>query len=497
MKRLVAGLLVAFVPATADANPWDLYGFNPRAMGMAGAATAVADDFTAVYYNPAALTATGEGGFGFGYSYSKPQLSLNYDRPESQRSILGVEAPDADGVTFGGTFTLGGSKLAGRLAGGIALNIPTTSLLSGQALDPATPQWSMYQALPRRLVAALSFGAQPFDFLSIGAGFQIMAGVTGRLDYELDPVVGQFTQKSVSFDIEPIAAPIVSMELRPLDGLRLAFTWRGAIDSKVDLPVDLEITDLADLAVTTLFRVQYSPHRLNWGASYEHKPWGLLVALDLNWALWSKAPDPSATAALDVSGDLFEETGFDQALDVPAPGRERTVDLAYSNVLELKVGAEQRLDWLVLRAGYAITPTPAPRQTSGTNYVDGTRHTLSAGAGVRFQDPLGALARPLSIDAAAGLGLIASRRHDKVTPDDPVGGYSASGRIWMMSVSLRYEYGEAASSAAPLSETPPPAAALAPLDEPDDAPVLAPTRTATTAEVDPPLPEGDNADDGE
>ena len=134
--------------------------------------------------------------------------------------------------------------------------MPTGSLLAGQALDPAIPQWYMYQSLPRRIVAALGVGASPWKWLSIGVSAQILAGVEGELDYELDIVAGQLSKKSVTFDIQPTAAPIAGFEVRPWDGLRFGFSYRAPIDSKVDLPVDLAVTGVADLVVTTFFRVQ-------------------------------------------------------------------------------------------------------------------------------------------------------------------------------------------------------------------------------------------------
>ncbi|MBZ0253679.1 MAG: hypothetical protein K8I02_10100, partial [Candidatus Methylomirabilis sp.] len=51
---LAMGLLVASA-APARASWQDLYGFGSRSMGLAGAATAAADDYSAVYYNPAGL----------------------------------------------------------------------------------------------------------------------------------------------------------------------------------------------------------------------------------------------------------------------------------------------------------------------------------------------------------------------------------------------------------------------------------------------------------
>lgn len=449
-ERILVVLALLAVPATAEANPWELFGFNARAIGMGGAHTAMTDDFTAVHYNPAALTVATEAGFGFGYNLARPNLSLDFDRAE--RAIADLEPPTSDGITFGTHFPMGGDRFRNRVVLGLAISVPTSSVLNGQALDPATPHWYMYQSLPRRIVASLGLGVMPVEWLSIGLGVQLLAGVEGRLDYELDVVAGRFSRKSVVFDIAPHAAPLAGIELRPFEGLRFGVSYRASIQSDVDLPVDLTVTGIADLSVTNVFNVQFAPHQLSFGISYELAELDLLFGADVVYALWSGAPDPSPNSTLDVGGELFEGTGLDNAFDTPAPGQERSVDLAFRNTLTPRFGAEKRFGPWAVRAGYAVRPSPAPLQTSGTNYVDATTHQLSLGGGVRFQDPLGALANPLLVDVGAALHYVAPRDYGKVDAQDPVGGYRASGTIVVVGLSLRYALDEApvANPPAPL-----------------------------------------------
>src|SRR5690606_7916493 len=133
----------------AHANPWDLYGFNPRARGMGSAQTVATDDFTGVYYNPASLTIADDPSFGFAFLLSRPRLRIEFDQ---EPEIGDLRPPGADGVTFGTVFPFGGPRGKRRAAVGLAINVPTSSLLDGQALDPAIPHWYMFQALPRRIV---------------------------------------------------------------------------------------------------------------------------------------------------------------------------------------------------------------------------------------------------------------------------------------------------------------------------------------------------------
>jgi long-chain fatty acid transport protein len=45
-------LFVVLRQRPCQANPLDMYGFGSRAIGMGGAFTGLADDYSAVFYNP-------------------------------------------------------------------------------------------------------------------------------------------------------------------------------------------------------------------------------------------------------------------------------------------------------------------------------------------------------------------------------------------------------------------------------------------------------------
>lgn len=446
MLGVVAWGLAASRPAAASF--FDVYGFNPRALAMAGAQGAVADDFTALYYNPAGLTAGERALFGMALSFTRNALFI--DSALASPTPAPRDPPHATTITFGGHFPLSGERTLPKVALAFAVAVPTSSLLAGRAFDPAIPHWSMYEALPERLVALLGIGIEPIPGLSFGASAQFLASLFGRLDYELDVVAGRFTRKTVSFDIEPRLAPILGVEARFVPGLRAGFSWRGTIQTDVGIPVVLDLTGLARLDVTTDFTVQYTPHELTWSLAYRVPELELLLALDLSYALWSAAPDPSTASIIDVGGELLDAAGLGDALDAPAPGQERRVELGYRNVLVPRFGLEKELGPLALRAGYAVRPSPAPRQTSGTNYLDGTAHHLSLGASLRLEDPLGFLRNPIVLDLSGGWLFHPTREHPKASVSDPVGDLSAGGSVFVVGLGFRYAYGESR-----LSETRP------------------------------------------
>lgn len=417
---LIAGL--GLPVRIARANPWELYGFNARALAMANAHTALADDFTAIFYNPGALTARSNPGFGIGYTIAAPQLS--FDFAQKDREVEAVEPPRSDGLTFGLRLPLG----TPRIALALGLSFPTSSLLSGQALDPVVPHWYMIHALPRRMVGALGLGVRPHQLIGIGVAFQILGGVDGELEYRADPLTGEFFRRSVVFDIKPVAAPIVGLELGEHRGVRLGLTWRGPLETTVDLPLDLELIGVADVALSTLFTVQYNPHQLSAGASLRWPGVNLNLTVDLTWAFWSAAPDPAVDSRIWVSGELVEGP----------PDAPRSVDLGFSDVLIPRFGIERRVREFAFRAGYSFRPSPAPRQTSGSNYVDGDAHMFTFGTGVELRNPAGLDRDLLSIDIGGAVFWYPSRAHSKSDPDDPVGSFTAGGTTMALAITLRY-----------------------------------------------------------
>jgi hypothetical protein len=78
--------------------------------------------------------------------------------------------------------------------------------------------------------------------------------------------------------------------------------------------------------------------------------------------------------------------------------------------------------------------------TEAFNYVDADAHILSVGAGLSFRDPLEIRENQLHLDVAWQLTLLDEVQVEKTRGErDPVGDYSAGGRIHSISVSLRHD----------------------------------------------------------
>ena len=78
-----------------------------------------------------------------------------------------------------------------------------------------------------------------------------------------------------------------------------------------------------------------------------------------------------------------------------------------------------------------------PDQTSATNIVDNTSHTLAIGAGVRADLPLVA-ERPFWFNVSYQAVLMAPRRGEKTSARDAVGSWESTGAVHHVGIELRY-----------------------------------------------------------
>ena len=80
MRRLLV-LLVLLGSLPAGANIFDIYGFNPRGISLGSAMVSEVDDYTATFYNPAALTRHKHITLGGGFTFSIPRLTVGRSVP--------------------------------------------------------------------------------------------------------------------------------------------------------------------------------------------------------------------------------------------------------------------------------------------------------------------------------------------------------------------------------------------------------------------------------
>src|SRR5258708_12245398 len=148
MKRLLAVLLLLSAPP-AFANPFELYGFTPRAMGLGGAMTAIGDELGASFYNPGALLGHTKTEFGIGFADTLTS-GLYVDRSNGTSKINNSTAANAPRFELGLIFPLGGSLLKDRVVLAIGGGHPLGGLIRVQTVDPPHPHFSLSQSNAHR-----------------------------------------------------------------------------------------------------------------------------------------------------------------------------------------------------------------------------------------------------------------------------------------------------------------------------------------------------------
>ncbi len=427
------GLLLALVPKSALAGPLDLQGFGARAPAMAHATVADPRGPSTVFFNPAGLDGPGDGGLALGGSWSSPALTIR----SQDGDIAAANPPPFASLAIGVRLSAG--RLAGgALAVGAGLVVPSHNLLRAESIDPGTPQFIRYQSQPDAFAAILAASwTAPGGALSLGVGVQTLLDLAGDLAFDLDIVGGRLERREVTVGVGPAPSPVVGLLWRPASAANMRFgaAWRGASGLDYDLPLGLDLGPPLAFELRLRGTALYEPHRLALGAAWDLPtgvggPWTLAVQVD--WAQWSRAPDPAPTLSANLGGELLEGLGLGRGLDVR--GRPANAGLRQRDTATPRAGAQWRptASW-ALRAGLAWLPTATPPPDGPSNYADSDAWLVTGGVG---WDASAAT----TVDAALQWVAHQDRRASKTDPADPVGDYVIGGRVVTVQAGLRHRF---------------------------------------------------------
>ncbi len=438
--RFAPLLLALTLTSPAHAGGYDIFGVTPRDIGMGGAMTASVIGFSALYYNPAALTLDRANSLGLNLALSVPLLEVDREDPTATPATVLPETHA--NATFGWVKPIGGI-FEDRLAFGVSLSLPVERLLRVQGIDPAAPQFYLYQNLQDKLLIHLGAAGDLLPWLSLGAGVQILADLNGQADLELDILAGSFDRRSMGVTLAPTLAPFAGLLIHtpPADGgqLKLGLAFRGSSRLAFDLPVLVSEGEALDLDITVAQTVLWTPNQFALGLAYTLDEPAFTLALDLAYALWSEAPDPSPRLSVDFDGKLLGAFGLEDALDLSV--KSQPLALGFSDTLTARIGAEWSPNGaLTLRAGYFFRPTPAPPQTGSTAYLDNDAHVLSLGLGFAFQNPVRARNAIIELDWSLQTTILPRRTVYRSAPDHPGGDLSHAGQLWHTSLGVIHRF---------------------------------------------------------
>jgi long-chain fatty acid transport protein len=340
-----------------------------RGLGLSNAMTAGVNDASAVYYNPAALSAIN----GDNILTSGTYINVANSVENSGRKSRNKHDDNLLASLFA-NYHIPGSDLT--------LGIGTYAPF-GLATEYGSDAFTRFAAIDTKLktlyvTPALSWS--PSNFFSVGAGLSFVhaSGVFSRA-LCLDPISG-CTQplglegKIRITDTTDAFAYNLGVLVKPTDYLKFGFSYR----SRVDLRFDSADAKFAGAFSTPTVKASLSPLPLppviDVGLFWQITPsWGAEVVYE--YTRWSEFKNFTAT--------LSPATVF-LPLGAPIPGFKLPED--WRNTSTLRLGGYYALhkNW-ELRGGMAVEQAPIPNKTLNPAIPDADKLTLNAGIGYKWE----------------------------------------------------------------------------------------------------------------
>lgn len=375
MKKLITliCLLAAAAVPAAFANGLNLNGMGTKAVSMGGAFVGLADDFSALYWNPAGIAFLKKPTFGFNLFDVIPSASYKVSIPGGGQidaesptkhylgGLIGWIQPVNDRLTVGlGVYTPSGL--------GSAWDSADMAPLSGGS---TTMDWSsrvgVFTIAPTvayRISDSLSFGAQ----LNVSYGFFLLNTYAGSIAYETGAVVdlGQYEEALKGWGF----GATMGLLFKPTDRISVGVTYRTP--SKISFAGDATISTLGYIGYNGTSAIERPVTLPAWIAGgVAVKPLdGLTITADVQYTNWKK---------LDVLKTTYDDAFWN--LIMSASGNTE-MKLYWENRVQIRAGAEYAVcpNWTI-RAGYYNDPSPAPDRTMNILLPSFNFNAVTFGAG--------------------------------------------------------------------------------------------------------------------
>jgi long-chain fatty acid transport protein len=423
-------ILVLLVTATAAfsvfalGNGLNLNGLGSRAVSMGGAFVGLADDWSAVYWNPAGAASFDRPVLGFSLADLIPSSTYVFDSgmPDGPPSFLAESLKSHYLCGMGAYY----KPVSRGVVVGFGVATPSGLGANWDGNDFVSLGGAAYEWTSRIGVFSLSplVAVQVRDWLSLGATIHINYGSfraampAGSMSVPGDPPLevdlGQYEESMTGWGFGATLGILV----RPADRLGLGLTVRTASTMKFKGSARISNFPFLELpGESTLRRDVTWPLWIGTGISWRPVD-KLTLTADLQWTQWSKIEALETRYEDPTWVPLMEETGNDV----------RT--MSWMDKAQIRLGAEYRPSqaW-ALRAGYTSDPSPAPDATMNVLLPSTDFHVLAVGVGRRVGD----------LDLAFGLEYL-SGKDRTVAPslDNMPGIYTMS--IIVPSLSIGYRF---------------------------------------------------------
>jgi long-chain fatty acid transport protein len=352
---LSAGVRAADAGGLARPNP-----ISARGVGMGGAFTALADDVTALHFNPAAL---GE---------VAPVVSIGGELVIAPRTYTplradGTHGPDqkttpivplpALGVV--GRFHNDGVPSAFTLGLGV-WNTFGGKVTYDKMVDPTTQMpIAALDAVQDAVVEVVPGFAYKFDeHFSFGAALRIGIGL-----FSLDATQLPLDSKGSAYGIG--LSYTGGVLVTPVPSIKIGLTWRGPMTIRTNGSGRVEFEPPLTPTDENIEHTQQWPQQLSLGIGILPRP-GLRFAAQLDWAGWSRVDE--------IKVQFPDRPTLDQVYPVD-----------WNDNMSVRLGGEYMVRRAVaLRAGAYFDSNAVPDRTIERQYLDDQKFGVSAGTSLTF-----------------------------------------------------------------------------------------------------------------
>jgi long-chain fatty acid transport protein len=386
--RLSLTLALAAVLTTGlFANGLNLNGFGARSAAMGGAFVGLANDYTAVYWNPAGLALLKQPTFGLTGDILIPKATYTLGAYEmSTKSkmypagLLGFFTPIGENIVVGvGAYTLSGLGAAWENTG---LEAALVSPYPPSAFTPPlTP--SKWESFIGSITLAPSIAVKLSDMLYLGATFNINYGF-----FKTDQWGTYVALSPTAPPPGAVAAPLLvnlgqqtlnvkgwgfgatfGLLIKPADWISFGATYRT--QSKMNLSGTTEIENIGLLGMESESNTKMSVVSPMWLAGgVAVKPMDkLTLTFDAQYTNWSKLQEIAVE---------FEDPYWAAGM-----GEDAALLLNWANKTQLRFGAEYDLGTFAIRGGYYHDPAPAPDATLNILVPSFTYDSITGGFGFK------------------------------------------------------------------------------------------------------------------
>jgi long-chain fatty acid transport protein len=346
---LAAAACAALAPAARAGGLARPNVVSARGVALGGAFTAIADDTTAWYYNPA------------GAAWADDAVSLGLEAVYAPRSYTplpdstGAPQPAQKAAALAPVPTLGvvihprTDGVPSRLAVGAGIwNVFGGQISFDKFADPNKKAVNSSTDLVFELGAGVAYEVD--DVLAIGGDIRMGLGLFS-VDASANPIDSTLSAVGVGVGAN------LGVMLRPVHGLQLGATWRSGMN--VSTQGSGTTGSGATITNVDVQQVQRWPQVASLGAAVSAGS-HLRLSGQVDWTQWSKF----RTLLIEFPG---------------TPGANQTFDLGWQDTWTYRAGAEWRLPGGAVRVGGYYDTNAVPDRSIERQYLDNNKKGVSAG----------------------------------------------------------------------------------------------------------------------